>query len=248
MHANSPSNIVGRSQGWPFTYRQLVLGLVTIVATLGNFRSAPAATAFSTDGEATVYVAGAFNRPFRVSYGANLSPQPRNRSWSTLSIALLGGPPPSDSISVGIYPSQSEIVVFTFVTRGRISAFRRQRISCSRGCRLALVGDRWSIEAVVDGHIVSRWPRFEFRLPRPSLQLNAEVDAPGDRLNGRLLPIELEANGKVLRGPSCSFTTRGIVALESSGSLNFSGEYDPKAGSFYRSIDGQRTAESCDQL
>lgn len=205
-----------------------------------------AATPFSKDGEATVYIEGAFGKPFVVSFDAALRRQLGNRSWSTVAVSLLGGPPPSDSISIGLYPTENTVRAFFSVNRGASFTFRDSGVACRRMCRLMLRGSANTVFALVNGREVARWPRFEFSMRHPSVQLNGEVDALGDRLDARLRPVELQVGGVVLAEPWCSFTTRGInVRKMNDGTLRYVGEHRVGAPSVFVSLTNGHVAETC---
>ena len=96
------------------------VALVAVVAALLTESGAYAAPkAFSTDGEATVYVNGDFRKEFTLVYEAQLSPIATNGGWSVLAVSILGGPPPSDAVTIGIYPTPKGVRVFTSVLAGR---------------------------------------------------------------------------------------------------------------------------------
>jgi len=208
--------------------------------------AALAATPFSKDGEATVYVDGAFGKPFVLSFDAALRRQRRNRSWSTVDVLLLGGPPPSDSISIGLYPTKNTVRAFLSVNRGADFKFHDSGVVCRDAYRLTLRGSENTILALGNGREIRRWQRSEFKMRHPSVQLNGEVDAPGDLIDARLHPVELQVAGVALTEPSCSFTTRGInVRRTNDGTLRFRGEYKVKDSSEFVSLSNGHATETC---
>lgn len=193
--------------------------------------------AFTTDAEATVYVAGDFRRDFDLLYDARMQRMPANTSWSVVNVTLLGGPPPSDAVAIGLFPAAQEIHVFTSATRGSRTAFRDTGISCPHSCRIGLRGTAAALLASVNGRVIASWPRFALRAPSPAVQLNAEVSAVGDPLDATLTPVRLTAGGRALARPSCAFTTRGVEVRSSSvGSLHYSGTYREDARTAYLTL------------
>jgi hypothetical protein len=183
------------------------------------------ATAFSTDGEATVYRDGDFRGPFALEYEAVLRARPRNRAWSTLSLLLLGGAPPADAISIGLVSERGDAHVFTSTVHDGANRFHDTGIVCSGECAIGLRGDRGSIVAVVMGKTVRSWPRFDVSLPHPAVQLNAEVSGPGDRIDAEFAPLDERAADTRLERPVCGFTTQGVVPMWNAGTIRFSGSF-----------------------
>src|SRR5271163_41417 len=92
--------------------------LTAVLLLLGGSGSVPskAATALSTDGEATVYLMGDFTSDFDLRYRATLSASVSNRSWSTIGIMLLGRANPGRSVEIGLAngdPDGQTVVAFT---------------------------------------------------------------------------------------------------------------------------------------
>jgi hypothetical protein len=221
---------------------RLAAVLTSLCATTLTFASA--ATPYSKDGEATVYLEGRFDRPFILRYDAGLRLERANTSWSTLSIALLGGAPPSDAVTIGIYPADTGVRVFVGVSRGTTNTFRDTGVRCEDGCRLALRGNRDTLIATVDGREVGRWPRFAFHMPAPGVQLNGEVSALGDRIDGWLRPIDVRVDGTSII-PRCAFTTGGVAAQRIGRALRYEGTHVAGATSVYASLITGRTGERC---
>jgi hypothetical protein len=225
-------------------YAVVLATAIYLVMTL-NGAFAAAATAFSTDGEATVYRSGDFRGDFTLEYRALLEPQPRNKTWSTLSVTLLGGSPPADAITIGLFPDAGVAHVFTSAVHNGAATFHDTRIICSRACTLGLHGDRGSIVAVVAGKLVNAWPRFSFGLPHPTVQLNAEVSGSDDRIRASLTPVKERAARVQLGMPLCGFTTQGVFPESDAGTLRFSGSFVRGAPANYIDLRNGRRLERC---
>jgi hypothetical protein len=225
-------------------HRLVRLAVVLAILSAATITIASAATPYSKDGEATVYLQGRFDRSFVLTYDAGLHAEPANTSWSTLSIALLGGPPPSDAVTIGIYPADAGVHAFVDINRGRMNTFRDTGVRCEHGCRLSLRGDRDTLIATVDGREVGRWPRFAFRMPAPGVQLNGEVGALGDRIDGWLRPADVRVEETRIV-PWCAFTTGGVAAQRSGQVLHYAGTHVAEVTSAYVSLTTGRTGEHC---
>jgi hypothetical protein len=206
---------------------------------------AQSATAFSTDGEATVYRDGNFRGAFTLMYEAVVRPQPRNKTWSTLSVTLLGGAPPADGITIGLVPDSSGAHVFTSTVRNGANTFHDTGIVCSGECTIGLRGDRGAISALARGKRVGSWPRFAFSLPRPSVQLNAEVSGPGDRIDAELMPVDENVASMRLARATCAFTTQGVIPALVAGALHFNGSFVRGAPARYIDLRNGRPLERC---
>jgi hypothetical protein len=209
------------------------IAFVIAALLLGTLHQIQAATAFSTDGEATIYRTGDFRGDFTLTYAATAVLQPRNRSWSTVSVMLLGDKPPADSISVGLLPDQGGAHIFTSTMRAGKATFRDTMIRCASICVVGLRGIRGGIYAIANGRMINSWPRAAFALPRPAVQLNAEVSGAGDRIEATLEPVQLSAATARLVPPRCAFTTQGIKPTSVGNQLRFRGEYIPGASAAY---------------
>jgi hypothetical protein len=203
------------------------------------------ATAFSTDGEATVYRDGDYRGDFMLAYRAAVRVQPRNKAWSTLSVTFLGGPPPADAITIGLIPDRDGAHVFTSTMRNGIGTFRDTQIVCSKQCNIAIRSRHGSISALVAGKVISSWPRFAFSLPRPTVQLNAEVSGLGDRIQATLTPLEERAATVRLATPVCAFTTQGVIPLANARTLGFHGSFVRNVPAHYIDLRNGRRFERC---
>jgi hypothetical protein len=207
-------------------------------------RAGSSATAFSSDGEATVYREGDFRGDFTLRYEAFARVQSRNTTWSTLSVTLLGGPPPADAITVGLVPEPGGAHVFTSIARRGANAFHDTGIVCAGECAIGLRGAHGSISATVEGTSVRSWPRFAFSLPHPTVQLNAEVSGPGDRIDAALTPLE-ERAARRLPPAICAFSTQGVVPTSVAGTFRFSGAFVRGAPAYYLDLRNGRRLEHC---
>ena len=133
------------------------------VVTFACFRADAAPQAFSTDGEATVYLSGDFRQDFLMEYNVQFAAAYDNKGWSTFSITFLGGPPPSDAVTVGVYGVARSGRVFTAVTRDGRTTFHPTRHVCAPACRLSLRGDVNGLSAFIDDVWLRSWPRFSLR-------------------------------------------------------------------------------------
>ena len=168
----------------------------------------------SPDGEATIYLNGAFSSNFDLAYRAVLKPGSSNRSWTSLSILLVGRKIPGPGVSVGLIsdpPRRGVVSAFTYTIYGDLKDdYRSHSVSCRNECVLELRGDAFSIYAYLDGKRLATWSRSDLYLLRPSIQLNAEAHGLGDSLVASLTPLRSTAARQELRHPTCAFTTRGI--------------------------------------
>jgi hypothetical protein len=226
------------------------VALVAVFAALLTESGAYAAPkAFSTDGEATVYVNGDFRKEFTLVYEAQLRPIATNGGWSVLAVSILGGAPPSDAVTIGIYPSPKGVRVFTSVTRGKTNVFRDAGIACKPHCRISLSGSTAGFVASVGTRTVATWPRFTLRMPAPMVQLNGEVSRSGDALDAFLVPVHAMADGRALSPPSCAFVTQGIkVRRVPGGGLRYTGTYRNDGRTTYVSLNDGRTGDTCAQV
>jgi hypothetical protein len=161
----------------------------------------------------------------------------------------MGGPPPGDAVTVGLFPTKNGVHIFTTVSSPTTHGFHDTGIACNAGCTLGLTGDRSALTASVSGHAIANWPRYILRSPEPMVQLNAETSKPGDGIDARLRPERGLSRGKTLPAPTCAFTTQGIeITRESLGSLHYSGTYRPDAPTTYVSLVTGTRADSCEQL
>jgi hypothetical protein len=187
----------------------------------------------SSDGEATVYLWGKFSANFDVAYKAILKPGLDNKSWSSLSILLVGSRIPGPGVSVGLSSEAHHRTVrpFTYAVfpDGQYD-YDNHVASCAAGCVIELRGDASRIYALVNGKVLTSWSRWDLYLKDPSIQLNAEANGAGDTIDALLSPVRIVADGHAL-APTCAFTTRGI---EPTGSprLSFHGTTNDSGGAF----------------
>lgn len=205
--------------------------------------------AVSTDGEATVYRAGDFTREFDISYDVQFPPSQGNRSWTFVSLLLLGGRSGSGSISVGLSRGSSRDATFpgfVYVARPNSSpVYRRIEMQCSLHCAIELRGDSSNIYAVVRNRLVGTWRRTSLHLVKPYMQVNAEVTAIGDRISAHLTPLRSEIAGHPAPPPTCAFTTQGVRVHAAAGGLSFTGQRDPHAGATFISLQTGATGDTC---
>lgn len=200
--------------------------------------------AYSSDGEATVYISGDFSQPFDLSYSATIDETPRNRSWSYVGILLLGDPLPSDSVEVGLFRvagSRGRPSLFTSITsKGSSSGFKDEG-QCAPKCVIGLRGDRTNIEALANGRVMRRWRRTGFHMAKSYIQLNGEVASEADRISAQLRPLKTILGGHSLISPTCAFTTQGIEVRQSRDrTLTFEGSFRPASKVAYFSlVDGK---------
>lgn len=189
---------------------------------------AQAAAAVAADGEATVYVRGDFSGNFDLEYRTALEPAPRNRSWSSIGIMLLGEVNPGPSVYVGLANEAGGGRAAGAFTSAALSSgknvYHSLDADCAGGCLLALHGTPETIEARVNGRVYERWRRASFPLKHPYVQLDAEVNAEGDSIAATLTPVRTTAEYRQLAPPGCAFTTRGIL-VHGGRTLSFSGTY-----------------------
>jgi len=226
---------------FPYTGIVEYLAVVCIAVMLTAHVSAAAVKPASTDGEATVYVAGKFSADFDVAYRAVLKPAPHNKSWSTLSILLIGRQIPGPGASVGLVSGASParmLHAFTDVVYPHLKDdYRSYGANCTLGCVIELRGDAARIYADVDGKEIASWSRSDLYLQRPYIQLNAEAHGAGDSLDASLTPVRTIAAGRSLSLPKCAFTTRGIEP-SGLGVLTFHGVSRDAAGAFVNLSNG----------
>ncbi|MEO6913058.1 MAG: hypothetical protein ABI182_03430 [Candidatus Baltobacteraceae bacterium] len=195
--------------------RRINIALVVIAIFLTPAAGRASVHAVSTDGEATVYLRGHFGSDFDLVFDVEFGPQNRNRSWTFVSILLLGETQPSASASIGLSrgsPNQRTLSTFTYANDvGKSPVYRSFPIACVAICVIELRGTKTHLYALADGVVLGRWDRSNSLMQKPYVQLNAEVSAFGDRIQARLLPIRLIDGRGILPGPTCAFTTQGVV-------------------------------------
>ena len=209
--------------------------LMCIALVSSTLIASAAVKSVSSDGEATVYLGGNFSGDFDVAYRAVLKPGTHNKSWSTLSILLVGRKIPGPGVSIGLSSNGSHsraVAPFTYVVYPNLKdGYKNGTANCARGCVIELRGDSRNVYAVVDGKKLAAWPRSALALVSPAIQLNAEAHGAGDILDASLTPVRITTAGRALRHPKCAFTTRGI---EPAGlaTLTFHGENDGAPAAF----------------
>ena len=123
------------------------IAVVTTQAAIGAVKSA------SPDGEATIYLLGPFTSKFDVAYRAVLRPGAHNKSWSTLSMLLVGRRIPGPGASVGLAsapPHHRSIRPFAYVTYPDLEGdYKDYSVDCDRGCTIELRGDARTVYAYV---------------------------------------------------------------------------------------------------
>lgn len=221
---------------------QIGVWLVTcVVSVLMSQIAVAAVKPASPDGEATVYLLGKFSEDFDVAYRAVLKPAIHNKSWSSLSILLVGSQIPGPGASVGLAstpPSGVSTRPFTYVVYpGLSNDYRSYSATCAKGCIIELRGDARKIYASVNGKRLASWSRSDLYLQHPYIQLNAEVHGSEDYIFASLNPVRTIAVGRRLSRPICAFTTRGI---EPTGlaMLIFRGKTSNAAGAFIDLLTG----------
>ena len=208
---------------------------------LGQPAPSPAAVkAVSTDGEATVYLTSDFSREFYLGYTVTLRPAPTNKSWSTVSILLLGSAAPSGSVAVGISrgsPDAATLAGFTMSNAlGKPPILRTFTVDCGAKCLLEMSGDATTIAASVGGRRVGVWARQSLSIVSPTVQINAEVAEVGDRISARAAPVRSVSGGHIQR-PACAFTTQGVEPkLSGDGTIEFEGSRRQNARVTYLSL------------
>ncbi len=210
----------------------VVVSALLCTATMQRCATA-AVKAFASDGEATVYVDAPFRGTFSVVADASLRVQKRNAAWSLVDMSLLGDAPPSDGVSIGLFPVAGGAHVFTSVVQRGRTTFRDTGFACSSRCRIGLHGSRTSIVATFHGRIVGIWSRGAFRMRRPAMQLNGEVSARGDRLDAVLVPRPSIAGGRPVAVARCAFTTQGVDVYREGGTLHFAGTFTRREASYF---------------
>ncbi len=200
----------------------LLIGLLALSSVFQTMTAPAAVKSVSTDGEATVYLMGNFSGTFDVAYSASLALAAHNKSWSALTILLVGTIIPCPGASIGLasgYPNARTLTAFTDVTYSSLrNSYKSQRVNCPIRCVIELRGNKNNIYAFLDGKRLATWPRVDLSLIKPSIQLNAEAHGVGDVINASLVRIRTIAGGRILPHPTCAFTTRGV---EPSGTTNF---------------------------
>jgi hypothetical protein len=208
---------------------------VTIAVAVSARGAVAAVKSASSDGEATVYLSGAFSTDFDVAYRAVLKPGAHNQSWSSLSILLVGSKIPGPGASVGVASDPSHhgsITSFTYVVYPNLKEdYEVHSVSCTTGCLIELRGDAYDVYAYVNGKQLATWSRSDLYLAHPSIQLNAESHGAGDVLDASLTPVRTTGASRALPRPTCAFTTRGI---EPAGltTLTFDGQTGDESGAF----------------
>lgn len=205
--------------------------------------------AVSTDGEATVYLTSDFSGDFDVSYDVQFPPSPGNRSWTFVSVLLLGRSAASGSVSVGLSrgaPRDTTLSAFTSAAQPKASpVYRNIPVNCKAECTIELRGDATTISALVDRRFVGTWSRKDLALSKPYVQINGEVTGLGDRISARLISVRSKAGNKVLPAPTCAFTTQGIRAYAMRDGLWLTGRRDPRADATYISLPAGTTGDTC---
>lgn len=206
--------------------------------------------AVSTDGEATVYLTGSLAHNFDVSYEVEYRPSRGNRSWTVISLLLLGRASPSGSIGVGLSRgSPRELALSGFTDIGIVSGapvYRRVHVRCAEKCLIELRGSATTISALIDGRLEGTWSRRSLRLLNPYIQINGEVSAIGDQISVSLTRVRARSESGRLPTPVCAFTTQGVHARAiGDGGLLFSGRRDPRADATYVSLSTGATGDTC---
>jgi hypothetical protein len=228
--------------------RRLALLFLTLAAVVSLNSSAIAKVqAVSTDGEATVYLVRNFAQDFDLWYDVRFPTSQGNRSWSFVSLLLMGRGTQSGSVSVGLSRAAGKPVVgFTDVTRPHATpAYRNVAVRCRAECTIELRGSRNAIVAFIDHRRAGTWLRKALALSKPYVQINGEVSAVGDRISARVVPIRTQIAGQPLPPPSCAFTTQGVRASRVNGELRFAGRRDPHEGATYVSLATGATGDTC---
>jgi hypothetical protein len=226
-----------------------LLILISALAFVSPLDACAKVRTISTDGEATIYLMGDYSRDFDLAYNVVFDPAPANRSWSSLTLSLLGPLQPSASISVGLtrgYPKAAAVRGFIASSRPRKpGAYKSFSVRCSLTCGIELRGDKTTVYALVNGRTVGTWDRKAFRVIRPYVQLNGEVNAIADRISARLYMVRALAGGKSLK-PTCAFTTQGVEPRAiGSSAVAFSGSRRQNARVTYISLMNGSTGDSC---
>jgi len=211
--------------------------------------SSEAVKAVSTDGEATVYLAGDFSGAFDVAYNATLLEAPKNKGWSGVSLLLVGAVIPGPGISIGLStgdPSERKVYAFTSAvdTHGH-QTYNSTPVVCGAGCRIELRGTATSLEALLNNRVISRWSRTSMPLVKPSIQINAEVAKTGDRIHAVLTPVSIISGTHKLANPTCAFTTQGVDP-SGLGTLTFKGAFRPGSQVAFVSLKTGHRGDACD--
>ena len=209
--------------------------IVTSVAIFTRYPAKAAVKSASSDGEATVYITDKFTQNFDIAYRAVLKPGAKNKSWTTLSMLLIGSRLPGPGATVGLAtgspafrgPRPFIYVVYPDSTY----SYHNSKTNCETGCTLELRGDGARIYAYVNGVDLASWSRSDLYLQRPYIQLNAEAHAAGDTLIASLSPIRTTVAGRSIKNPACAFTTRGIEPA-GLGTITFHGTTNDAGGAF----------------
>lgn len=158
-----------------------------------------------------------------------------NKSWSSLSILLVGSKIPGPGASVGISsdpPHHRSVHVFTYVVYPSLEDnYESQSTNCTKGCVIELRGDTRKIYAYVNGNMLASWSRSDLYLQHPHIQLNAEVHGEHDAIFASLTPVRTIVAGRMLSRPTCAFTTRGIEPA-GRATLAFHGKTSDAGGAF----------------
>lgn len=223
-----------------------LIGLSVTVAITLPYVAEGAVKSASTDGEATVYLAGNFTANFDVAYRAVLKPGPRNKSWTSLGILLVGTQIPGPGAFVGLSsdPKTHAVTPYTYVDFPRQGQFeyKKQFGKCDAQCIIELRGDRARIFASINNSVVASWSRSDLYLQHPSIQINAQAHGTGDSIEASLIPMRTTAHGRALN-PTCAFTTRGIEPVGLS-TLRFTGTTNDGLGEFVNLSTGTH-ADKC---
>lgn len=201
----------------------------------------------SSDGEATAYLLGPFSSEFDIAYRAVLKPGAHNKSWSTLSMLLVGSRIPGPGASVGLAstpPHQRSARPFSYVNYPDLKDdYEDRSVNCDRGCTIELRADARTVYAYVQRRMLASWSRSDLYLQHPSIQLNAEVHEAGDSVYASLTPIRAIVAGRAIRQPTCAFTTRGIEPFKGTA-LVFRGTTNNAAAAYVDLATGVR-ADKC---
>lgn len=224
-----------------------LLGLAAILALPSV--SAAKVHAVSTDGEATVYLTDDFAHDFDLSYDVHFPSSVKNRSWSAVTILLLGRVSSSGSIGIGLSrgsPRETTLIGFTDAANAKASpAYRSIAVRCASECDIKLRGTSSKIFAFIDHRLAGMWTRKSLGIIRPYVQINGEVSAVGDRIFAHLTPVRTQVGNREVPRPTCAFTTQGIRARAAGSALTFKGRRDPHAFATYVSLLTGATGDTC---
>jgi hypothetical protein len=208
--------------------------------------SSPAQQHGTPDAEATVYLLDDYSKVFDLIYTIHLTPQPKNASWSTLGIMLIGTDNPGPSIQVGLaQENATTIKVFTTIgSASGVDEYNGYPLACVPNCELELRGDADNVTALVSGQVIGNWPRSGVPLQNPYVQINGEVNGAHDAIDGSVMLKSASVGGVQPKPPACGYTRGGIAAKAlPDGTLAFSGTRDDGASTYYYSIfDGHKGA------